>query len=406
MEHLIASMTEAGVPGDRPHRPRGAARPLHRLRTRPRALAARAAPGPRLRPDVGADPARGRQGDAERPAVRARRRQLHAARRPRRLPALHADHAGDGRRRSTRGCAGWCRPRSPRAAPPSSGRGSSRSSRRCSTTCPATPRTAGRPAARTSPAAADGGDLRAGRHPRRGPPRWREYGAAVAAGHGAGVRRGHPGDHRGRQGGGRAAAAAEPGDDLIADLVRSPAEDGDRLSDAELVTLVWHLVLAGQTPTNLIANAVAALLPHPDQLAALRADPGLMPGAVEELTRWCGPQLLTHPPPRARGRRAGRRADPQGRARHRRDRRGQPRPARVRRPRPARPRAAPPTAGHLGFAHGPHFCLGASLARVQTEVALTALLRRFPRSPWRSTARPGSPTRPPGACRPCAVRLR
>jgi cytochrome P450 len=54
-------------------------------------------------------------------------------------------------------------------------------------------------------------------------------------------------------------------------------------------------VLAGQTPTNLIANAVETLFAHPDQHAALRDDPGLMPRAVEELLRWCGPQLLTIP---------------------------------------------------------------------------------------------------------------
>lgn len=88
---------------------------------------------------------------------------------------------------------------------------------------------------------------------------------------------------------------AEPGDDLIFDLLQTQAEDGDRLTDTELVTLVWHLVLAGQTPTNLIANAVETLLTHPGQAAALRRDPDLMPRAVEELTRWSGPQLMTIP---------------------------------------------------------------------------------------------------------------
>jgi cytochrome P450 len=208
-------------------------------------------------------------------------------------------------------------------------------------------------------------------------PRWREYGATVAAGAGQGFAEAIPGIMEGA----KAAVArrrVEPGDDLISDLIRTQAEDGDRLNDTEMVTLVWHLVIAGQTPTNLIANAVAALLSHPGQLAALRDDTGLMPRAVEELIRWCGPTLLSIP-------------------RHAREdvelygtpvRKGEAVTAAVaavnRDPRAfADPdrldigRAAG-TSGHLGFAHGPHFCLGASLARVQTEVALTALLRRSP----------------------------
>ena len=48
----------------------------------------------------------------------------------------------------------------------------------------------------------------------------------------------------------------EPGDDLVSEFISVQSDDGDRLTDAELATLVWHLVLAGQTPTNLIANAV------------------------------------------------------------------------------------------------------------------------------------------------------
>jgi len=114
-------------------------------------------------------------------------------------------------------------------------------------------------------------------------PRWREYGAAVASGMGPDFAAAIPAIIEGA----RAAVArsrAEPGDDLIGDLVRVQEGDGDRLSDTELVTLVWHLVLGGQTPVNLIANAVEALLRHPDQLALLRADAGWWPGAVP--TRW------------------------------------------------------------------------------------------------------------------------
>jgi cytochrome P450 len=206
---------------------------------------------------------------------------------------------------------------------------------------------------------------------------WRRYGAAVAAGHGPAFAEAIPaimGDAVTAV----ARRTSEPGADLLSELIGIHADDQDRLSDVELVTLVWHLVLAGQTPTNLIANAVEALLGSPEQLEALRDDESLMPGAVEELTRWRGPQLLSLP------RYAREDADVAGvpigqgepvtavLACANRDPRvfTDPDHLDVRRPvgRPA----------HLGYAHGPHFCLGAALARVQTEVALTALLRRFP----------------------------
>ncbi|MGW5050267.1 cytochrome P450 family protein [Actinokineospora sp. NPDC004072] len=201
--------------------------------------------------------------------------------------------------------------------------------------------------------------------------RWREHGAAVAAGAGAQFMAAIPAIIEGA----KAAVArrrATPADDILTDLIR--VHDGDRLTDTELVTLVWHLVLAGQTPTNLIANAVEALLTHPDQLAALRADPALMPGAVEELTRWCSPQLLTTPRYTREPVDVAGTTIPAGEpvtisiaaANH-------------------DPRAFSPTlditrppAHHLAYAHGPHYCLGAPLARIQTESALTALLTRYP----------------------------
>ncbi|WP_328648372.1 cytochrome P450 [Amycolatopsis sp. NBC_00348] len=204
-------------------------------------------------------------------------------------------------------------------------------------------------------------------------PRWREYGAAVAGGVGQDFLAAIPVIIEGAKDV-VARSRAEPGDDLIGDLVR--AQDGDRLTDTELVTLVWHLMLAGQTPVNLIANAVEALLAHPDQLALLRADPALWPGAVEELMRWCSPQLLTTPrfareDVEIDGTliRAGERvtaamvaADRDPRVFDGADRLD------VTRSGPAQ----------LGFSHGPHFCLGASIARVQAEVALSGLFTRFP----------------------------
>ncbi|MFF4124729.1 cytochrome P450 [Microbispora rosea] len=213
-------------------------------------------------------------------------------------------------------------------------------------------------------------------------PRWREWGAAVVAGAGQDFARAIPGIMAGA----RDAVAArrarsrqedDPGD-VLGELVRVQAEDGDRLSDTEIVTMVWHLVLAGQTPTNLIANAVAALLSHPAQLAAVRSDPALMPGAVEELIRWCGPSLLAVPRHARQDVELYGATVPKGAkvtaliAAANRDPRVFADPDRL-------DVGRTPGAGHLGFAHGPHFCLGASLARVQTQVALTALLRRFPR---------------------------
>ncbi|MBB6550223.1 cytochrome P450 family protein [Nonomuraea rubra] len=206
-------------------------------------------------------------------------------------------------------------------------------------------------------------------------PRWREYGAAIAAGHGERFARAIPsiiGDARSAIAGTR----AEPGDGLLSDLARVVEEGGDRLFDDELVTMVWLLVLAGQTPANLIANAVAVLLAHPDQLAALRADPGLLPRAVDELARWSPPQPMTVPRFPAEDVEIGGVHIPKGQpvtvsiASANRDPRVFDEPDRLDITREPGP--------HLGFGHGPHFCVGSSLARVETAVALGALLRRFP----------------------------
>ncbi|WP_306209785.1 cytochrome P450 [Actinoplanes sp. RD1] len=200
---------------------------------------------------------------------------------------------------------------------------------------------------------------------------WRAYGAAIAAGQGRTFVAAIPEIMRDAETA-VAARTGDPGPDLLSELIGVP----DRLTATELVTLVWHLVLAGQTPAVLVANAVELLLTHPAHLAALRADPGLAPTAVEEMTRWAGPQLLTLPrwtrePIEIAGTpiEAGQPVTVALAAVNR-DPRAFPDPERLDFGRPA--------GGHLGYAYGPHFCLGAALARVQVEVAVTALLKRFP----------------------------
>jgi len=144
-------------------------------------------------------------------------------------------------------------------------------------------------------------------------------------------------------------------------------------------------------PANLIAAAIPVLSAHPEQAAKLRADPSLLSGAVEELIRWCGPQFLSLPRyPRVDVEIGGVRIGA-----------GEPVAAIIaaanRDPRVfAEPESfdvtRADTARHIGFAHGPHFCLGAALARVQTEIALSLLLRRFPDLTVGDAARVPDPT--------------
>ncbi|MGA5170127.1 MULTISPECIES: cytochrome P450 [Streptomyces] len=167
-----------------------------------------------------------------------------------------------------------------------------------------------------------------------------------------------------------AAKRADPTDDVLSELT-----DGD-LTDEELQGISLILLAAGfDTTANMLSLGTFALLEHPDQLAALRADPALVDGAVEELLRHLsvaksfmrtalvdvevGGQLVEAGTTvvlsyNTANRDPERFTDPQALDVRRRE------------------------GGHLAFGHGIHLCLGQQLARVEMRVALSALIRRFP----------------------------
>lgn len=168
-----------------------------------------------------------------------------------------------------------------------------------------------------------------------------------------------------------------PGDDLVSGLVRA-ADGGDVLSGDELLAMVWLLIVAGhETTVNLIGNGMLALLRHPAQMAMLRDDPGLLPGAVEELLRYDGPvETSTFRFSTADVELPGG-TIPAGEqvlvvlASANRDSDRFP-DADVLDLRRADPR-------HLAFGKGIHYCLGAPLARMEGRIAIGTLLRRLPR---------------------------
>ena len=178
-----------------------------------------------------------------------------------------------------------------------------------------------------------------------------------------------------------AARRAEPGDDLVSALVvaRDSADGAaDGLVGNELLSTVFLLVMAGfDTTVNLIASSTLTLLTHPWEETRLRQDPSLIPAAVEELLRFTNPVnhandlFTTEDVP------VGDVVIPAGEwvlpaiSSANRD------PAQF--PDPDRLDLGRDTSGHVAFGHGIHYCLGAPLARMEAEVALGALLARFPR---------------------------
>ena len=169
---------------------------------------------------------------------------------------------------------------------------------------------------------------------------------------------------------------AHPRDDLISILVHEEI-DGDRLPDDELLSEALLLLIGGnETTRNVISGGVEALLRNPDQRDALVRDPSLIPTAVEECLRWVSPILNMN-------RTATRDVELHGQTIHGGDQvllmfaSANRDPAVFTEPEHFDIGRDPNP--HVAFGFGPHFCLGASLARVEIRVMLEELLPRLPK---------------------------
>jgi len=169
---------------------------------------------------------------------------------------------------------------------------------------------------------------------------------------------------------------ADPHDDLVSALARAE-ETGDTLSEDELLAMVFLLLVAGhETTVNLIGSGTLALLEHPDQMDKLRNDPALIKPAVEELLRYTSPvEMATERYAREDVTMAGV-TIPRGEMVY---------AVMASANRDERQFANPDTLNvtrepnkHLAFGLGPHFCLGAQLARLEGQIAINTLLRRVP----------------------------
>lgn len=171
-----------------------------------------------------------------------------------------------------------------------------------------------------------------------------------------------------------AARRAEPRDDLISGMIAAQ-EERDALTDAELVSTSFLLLIAGhETTTNLVGNGLLALLRSPDQWDRLRAEPGLVDGAIEEMLRYDSPVQATvrvaTAPVTLGDFEVGKGAlVVTGIGAANRD------PARY--PEPDRFDVTREDTRHLSFGFGTHFCLGAPMARLEGRLAFAGLLERF-----------------------------
>ena len=169
---------------------------------------------------------------------------------------------------------------------------------------------------------------------------------------------------------------ANPRDDLVSDLVQAE-QAGDKLSEDELLGMIFLLLVAGYATTvNLIGNGTLALLQHADQLAMLRTDPTLIASAVEELLRYTNPVGTTIDRYAREDLTIAGAVVPRGAlvflvlASANRDERQF-----------ANPEVLDITREpnkHVAFGWGAHYCVGAPLARLEGQIAITTLLRRCP----------------------------
>ncbi|WP_436791224.1 cytochrome P450 family protein [Yinghuangia sp. YIM S10712] len=169
----------------------------------------------------------------------------------------------------------------------------------------------------------------------------------------------------------------QPGDDMLSALIQAREEDGTRLDQPELLSMVFLLMNAGyETTASLIGSGTYTLLRAPDQLRLLRDNPGLVPGAVEELLRYESPLNLSTLRCTTAPVTLGDVTIPEGEivfiallAANRDS---------ARFPDADRLDVTRPAQGHLSFGHGIHHCIGAPLARLEGEIVFGKLLERFP----------------------------
>ena len=174
------------------------------------------------------------------------------------------------------------------------------------------------------------------------------------------------------------AKAGAPGDDLTSDLLAIHRENPERLTLEEIASILFSLSFAGhETTTGLIGNTVRRLLEVQERWSAIRADPGLIPAAVEETLRYdpsvpVWRRVTTRPATlagvqlpagaklflwlAAAGRDAAAFSQPDAFDVHR-----------------------PDSGRHLAFGKGLHYCLGANLGKLEAQIAVTALAARYPR---------------------------